>query len=97
VGSLEKRIEALEGHAGSALSEQEDTEQQERQRRITRMILDEFAHDHDLDEAVRRVVEDQYEDLGPESRRYIANGWIETIHSWTRVDWMISAGREGPP
>jgi len=46
---------------------------------------------------IRRVVEDQYTDLSPESRRYIADGWVETIQSWTRLDWMVSAGREGPP
>lgn len=50
-----------------------------------------------LDLAVRRVVEDQYADLSPESRQYIADGWVETIHDWTRLDWMANAGREGPP
>jgi hypothetical protein len=81
-----------------------------RTRRITRMILDEFGrldkasgHPGDpegeplLEVAIRRVVEDQYEDLGPENRRYIADGWIENVRGWTRIDWMINAGREGPP
>jgi hypothetical protein len=101
--SIEKRIAALEGRVSGELRDAQEEERQRRQRAITRMILDEFARlkasggEVSLDRAVRNVVEDQYQDLGPESCRYIANGWSETIHSWTRLDWMVSAGREGPP
>jgi hypothetical protein len=93
----------LEERASDVLRDAQEEERQRRQRAITRMILDEFARlkasgeEVSLDKAVRNVVEDQYQDLGPESRRYIADGWSETIHSWTRLDWMVSAGREGPP
>jgi 3-methyladenine DNA glycosylase AlkD len=72
------------------------------------MILDEFARlkvsgeserfaGDLLERAVRCVVADQYSDLDQESRRYIADGWIETIRNWTRLDWMVNAGRGGPP
>jgi len=101
------RLRRLEDRAPSILRDLEDDEKQRRQRAITRMILDEFARlkvsgagDSSgdlLERSVRGVVEDQYENLGPDSRKYIADGWIETIHSWTRLDWMVSASREGPP
>ncbi len=101
--SLARRLEKLEKHVSDTLRDAQEEERQRRQRAITRMILDEFARlkasgeQASLDKAVRNVVEDQYQDLGPENRRYIADGWSETIHSWTRLDWMVSAGREGPP
>jgi hypothetical protein len=103
VGSLNGRISKLEGLVPDILRDQHEEERQRLQRAITRMILDEFARlkangePVSLDKAVRNVVEDSYEDLSPESRQYIAEGWSETIHSWTRLDWMVSAGREGPP
>jgi hypothetical protein len=113
VGSLNGRLRRLESGIPSILRDFEDDEKLRRQRAITRMILDEFARlkasgDSSkgerfspsgdlLERAVRNVVEDQYTDLSPESHQYIADGWIETIHSWTRLDWMVSAGREGPP
>jgi hypothetical protein len=71
-----------------------------------RMILDEFARlkasgqfsDGDpLGQAVRNVVAAQYADLGEDSCEYIADGWIETLREWTRLDWMVKAGRNGPP
>jgi len=128
MGSLERRLEALEGRTRDILSEREDDEKLGRQRAITRMILDEFARlkasravhyrggvpiepedipgkilgpeyttDDMMELAIRRVVPEQYADLSEESRQYIADGWNETIRSWTRLDWMVSAGREGPP
>ncbi len=101
--SLARRLEKLEEHVSDTLRDAQEEERQRRQRAITRMILDEFSRlkasgeQVSLDKAVRNVVEDQYQDLGPESCRYIADGWTETIHSWTKLDWMVSAGREGPP
>jgi hypothetical protein len=101
--SLGRRLEKLEEHVSDTLRDAKEEERQRRRRAITRMILDEFARlkasgeQVSLDKAVRNVVEDQYQDLGPESCRYIADGWSETIHSWTRLDWIVSAGREGPP
>jgi hypothetical protein len=104
VGGLKRRIGALEERASDKLRDAQEEERLRLQRAITRMILDEFARlkasggQGDLIErSVRNVVEDQYADLSPENRQYIAEGWTETIHSWTRLDWMISAGREGPP
>jgi hypothetical protein len=104
VGSLEGRIDKLEGRMPDMLRERDDEEKLRRQRAITRMILDELASLEAsgeegtlLEQAVRRVVEDQYSDLTQESRQYIADGWIENIHGWTRLDWMVNAGREGPP
>jgi hypothetical protein len=103
MGRLDGRMHRLEERVSDVLHDAQEEERQRRQRAITRMILDEFARlkasgeQASLDKAVRNVVEDQYQDLGPESRQYIAEGWTETIHSWTRLDWMVSAGREGPP
>jgi flagellar biosynthesis component FlhA len=107
MGSLEDRLKRLEGRVPPILRDREEEERQRLARAITRMILNEFARlkasreegeaDNLLERATRRVVEDQYEDLDPESRQYIADGWTETLHSWTRLDWMVSAGREGPP
>ena len=103
MGSLDGRMHRLEERMSGVLWDAQEEERQRRQRVITRMILDEFARlkasgeEVSLDKAVRNVVEEQYQDLEPESRRYIADGWSETIHSWTRLDWMVSAGREGPP
>jgi hypothetical protein len=106
MGSLENRLNRLEGRVPEMLRDAHEEERQRRQRAITRMILDEFARLEacsragekvSLDKAVRNVVENQYADLSEESRRYIADGWSETIHDWTRLDWMVSAGREGPP
>jgi N-acyl-D-aspartate/D-glutamate deacylase len=101
--SIERRIENLEGRASGVLRDAQEEERDKREWAITVMILDEFARlkrdgeQVSLDKAVRNVVEDQYQDLDLESRRYIADGWSETIHSWTRLDWMVRAGREGPP
>jgi hypothetical protein len=101
---MRSRLRHLESGIPSILRDLEDEEKLRRRRAMTRMILDAFAHlkasgeKGDLiGQAVRRVVEEQYADLGQKSREYIADGWIETIHSWTRLDWMVSAGREGPP
>jgi hypothetical protein len=71
-----------------------------------RMILDEFARlkasgefsDIDpLAQAVGNVVSAQYAELDEESCEYIADGWIETLREWTRLDWMVKADRNGPP
>jgi hypothetical protein len=71
-----------------------------------RMILDKFARlkacgelsDADsLAHTVRSVAAAQYADLGEESCQYIAEGWIETLREWTPLDWMVKAGRNGPP
>jgi hypothetical protein len=96
------RLRRLEERISDVLRDAQEDERQRLQRAITRMILDEFARleasgeQVSLDKAVRNVVEDQYQNLGPESRQYIADGWSETIHSWTRLDWMVNAGQEGP-
>ena len=71
-----------------------------------RMILDEFARlkasgelsDADpLAQVVRNVAAAQYAELGEQSCEYIADGWIETLREWTRLDWMVKAGRNGAP
>ncbi len=108
MGSLNGRIKRLEGRVPSILREAEEEERERLARAITRMILDEFARlkasDRSpgeqgdlLERATRRVASDQYEDLGPENCRDIADGWTETLRNWTRLDWMTNARREGPP
>jgi uncharacterized protein (UPF0147 family) len=92
MGRLNGRISKLEGH----MPEVHEGERLRITRVITKMVLDEHARDQDLPAAIRRVVEDQYEDLNEESRAYIADSWTENILSWTRLDWMVNAGREGP-
>lgn len=63
-----------------------------------RLVLDEHSAqgDRSFEEAVRSVVSEQYPDLGEKSREYIADGWIETLREWTRLDWMVKAGRARP-
>jgi hypothetical protein len=103
---LRGKLRRLEGRAQAIAAETEEDERLERERAIMRMILDEFARlkasgglsDGDpLAQAVRNVVAAQYADLGEESCEYIAEGWIETLREWTRLDWMVKAGRNGPP
>ena len=108
MGGVKKRLDDLEGLASTKASESEGDKRLRIERAITRLILDEFARlkrsgeggrfaGDLLERAVRGVVEDQYSDLGQDNCRYIADGWIGTIHNWTRFDWMLVAGREGPP
>ena len=96
----------LEDRAQAIAAQTQEDEKLERERAIMRMIVDEFARlkacgelsDADpLAQAVRNVVAAQYADLGEESCQYIADGWIETLREWTRLDWMVKAGRNGPP
>ena|ERR671911_2589722 len=104
MGGLDSRIRKLEGRMADTVRDRQEDERLELERAIVRRILDEFARlkasgetGDLLEQAVRGVVEDQYSDLGQESRQYIADGWTETIRSWTRLDWLVTAGREGPP
>jgi hypothetical protein len=103
---LRDKVRRLEDRAQAIAAEREADQKLERQRAIMRMILDEFARlkasgelsDGDpLAQAVGNVVAAQYADLGEKSCQYIAEGWIETLREWTYLDWMVKAGREGPP
>ncbi len=103
---LRGKLRRLEDRAQAIATETQEDEKLERERAIMRMILDEFARlkacgelsDGDpLAQAVGNVVAAQYADLGEESCEYIADGWIETLREWTRLDWMVKAGRNGPP
>jgi hypothetical protein len=106
VGSLENRLSRLDDRASGIAAETQADEKLERERTIMRMILDEFARlkasgelsDGDpLAQAVHNVAAAQYADLGEESCEYIAEGWIEPLREWTRLDWMVKAGRNGLP
>jgi hypothetical protein len=97
-------LSRLENRALGIAVETEVDEKLRRERVITRMILDEFARHKAsaeagelLERAVRNVAAAQYADLGEESYENIADGWIETLREWTRLDWMVKAGRNGPP
>jgi hypothetical protein len=103
---LRGKVRHLEDHAQAIAAQTQEDERLERERAIMRMILDEFARlkacgelsDADpLAQAVRNVDDGQYADLGEESCEYIADGWIETLREWTRLDWMVKAGRSGAP
>jgi hypothetical protein len=103
---LKGKLRRLEDRAQAIAAETQEDQKLERERAIMRMILDEFAHlkasgepsDADpLAQAVRNVVAAQYAELGEESCQYIAEGWIETLREWTRLDWMVKAGRNGAP
>ena len=103
---LKGKLRRLEDRAQAIAAEREEDEKLERERAIMRMIVDEFARlkasgepsDADpLAQAVGNVVAAQYEELGEESCQYIADGWIETLREWTRLDWMVKAGRNGAP
>ena len=96
----------LEDRAQAIATETQEDQKLERERAIMRMIVDEFARlkasgefsDADpLAQAVRNVDDGQYADVGEESCQDIADGWIETLREWTHLDWMVKAGRNGPP
>jgi hypothetical protein len=99
-------LRRLEDRAQAIATETQEDQKLERERAIMRMIVDEFARlkasgefsDADpLAQAVRNVVAAQYAELGEESCQYIAEGWIETLREWTRLDWMVKADRNGAP
>jgi hypothetical protein len=103
---LRGKLRRLEDRAQAIAVQTQEDEKLERERAIMRMILDEFARlkaygelsDGDpLAQAVGNVAAAQYADLGEKSREYIAEGWIETLREWTRLDWMVKAGQNGPP
>ena len=103
---LRGKLRRLEDRAQAIAAQTQEDEKLERERAIMRMILDEFARlkasgelsDADpLWQAVGNVAAAQYAHLGEESCEYIAEGWIETLREWTRLDWMVKAGRNGPP
>jgi C4-type Zn-finger protein len=103
---LRGKLRRLEDRAQAIAAQTQEDEKLERERAIMRMIVDEFARlkasadISDLDplaQAVRNVAAAQYADLGEESCQYIADGWIETLREWTRLDWMVKAGRNGAP
>ena len=107
MGGLENRLSRLEAHQKAVVAETEDDEKLSRQRAILVMIVDECARLKAsgeqgttwelLSRAVRNVVAESYPELDEESHKYIADGWIETLKSWSRVEWMVKAGRDGPP
>ena len=103
---LRGKLRRLEDRTQTIAAQTQEDERLERERAIMRMILDEFARlkasgelsDADpLAQAVRNVVAAQYAELGEQSCEYIAEGWIETFREWTRLDWMVKAGRNGAP
>ena len=103
---LRGKLRRLEDRAQAIAAETKTDEKLECERAIMRMIVDEFAHlkvsadisDADpLAQAVGNVVAVQYAELGEKSCKYIADGWIETLREWTRLDWMVKAGRNGVP
>jgi hypothetical protein len=103
---LKGKLRRLEDRAQAIAAQRQEDQKLERERAITRMIVDEFARLtasaelSDLDplaQAVGNVVSAQYVDLGEQSCQYIAEGWIETLREWTPLDWMVKAGRNGPP
>jgi hypothetical protein len=103
---LRGKLRHLEDRAQAIAAQTQEDEKLERERAIMRMILDEFARlkaygelsDGDpLAQAVGNVAAAQYADLGEQSCEYIADGWIETLREWTRLDWMVKAGRNGAP
>ena len=106
MGSLERRLSRLEDRTLEIAAEGAWDEDLRRQRAITRMILDEFASlrasgrlagEDPLAQAVHNVAAEQFAHLAEENYEYIADGWLETIREWTRLDWMLKAGRERPP
>jgi hypothetical protein len=107
VGSLENRLSRLEKGAVELSGEAARDAKLERERAIMVMIVDECARLKASGEqgttwellarAVHNVVVAQYADLGEELHKYIADGWIETLRSWSRLEGMVKAGREGPP
>ena len=106
MGLCRGKLRRLEDRAQAIAAQTQEDDKLERELAIMRMILDEFARLkasgelsdlEPLEKAVRNLVAAQYVDLGEESCQYIAEGWIETLRSWSRLEWMVKAGRNGPP
>ena len=106
MGLSRGKLRRLEDCAQAIAAQTQEDQKLERERAIMSKIVDEFARlkasgelsDADpLAQAVGNVVAAQYADLGEQSCEYIAEGWIETLREWTRLDWMVKAGRNGPP
>jgi hypothetical protein len=49
-----------------------------------------------IEEAARRVVTDQYPDLGEDVRATIVEGWTQSIRQFNRIDWLATIGRDAP-
>jgi hypothetical protein len=104
VGSVDKRLQALE-RSWNELAKDEDEEREQRiMRTITRLIVAEHARlrksgeSGDLiEKAALSVAFDQYDHLGEEHREYIGRGWAENMRGWGPIDWGIATGNLRPP
>lgn len=107
MGRNERRLKRLEERANAASRATRERQKSEREQQIVGWIMEEYDHLEEsgeggdlLKKAVHNVVRDQYEDP-PDSpgfydHDYIAKGWLETMRSWRRVEWIMKAGRERP-
>jgi hypothetical protein len=104
VGSLDKRLEALEESWDKLARDEEEEREQRIMRTITRLVVAEHARlrrggeSGDLiEKACLTVAYDQYDHLGEEHREYIGRGWAEHMRGWKPIDWGIATGKLTPP
>jgi hypothetical protein len=85
--SLDRRLSSLE-------SAEREKMQVRTQRAIVTMIVEEAERNGiGLEQAIRNVVDDQYDDLSKDAREIIAGGWTRTIGSWSPIEWLATIGR----
>ena len=104
MGSLDKRIEALEGNWNGLARDAEEDRDLSVRRTLTRLVVAEHARlrasgeGGDLvQKACLAVAHEQYEDLGPENCDHIGRSWAETMRCYSAIDWGITTGRLSPP
>jgi hypothetical protein len=104
MGSVEKRLKALEEGWNNRARDEEEEREQRILRTITRLVVAEHARlrksgeSGDLiEKACLTVAFDQYDHLGEEQREYIGRGWAENMRGWGPIDWGIATGKLSPP
>jgi hypothetical protein len=104
MGSVEKRLKALEKSWNESARDEEYERDQRIRRTLTRRIVAEHARLREsgeggdlVEKACLAVAHDQHDVLGAENCDYIGREWAETMRGWSKLDWGIATGSLGPP
>ena len=104
MGSMKKRLKALEGSWNALARDAEEERNLRIRRHLTRLTVAEHARlraageSGDLvEKACLAVAHDQYEDLGPENCDYIGRAWAEEMRDWSPFDWGVVSGKLSAP
>ena len=104
MGSLDKRLVALESSWNALASEAEEERNLRVRRTLTRLIVAEHARlraageEGDLvEKACLAVAHDQYDHLGEEHREYLGRALAEEMRDWSPFDWGVVSGKLSAP